>query len=157
MKIYEKIAFLLNLCLLVLIIVKFLNLWSIASSFLIIMIIVLLYKVDFDLKIETIEKKLMQLFKISEQLERIANRVLDIREELRIGLYKIEEDFNSKLEEREKSFMEKLKATEEKIESNYRDIAKKIIDIENRMYEIKSSLANYISYLEDLIKHEKKE
>lgn len=121
------------------------------------MIIVLLYKVDFDLKIETIEKKLMQLFKISEQLERIANRVLDIREELRIGLYKIEEDFNSKLEEREKSFMEKLKATEEKIESNYRDIAKKIIDIENRMYEIKSSLANYISYLEDLIKHEKKE
>ncbi|MEM5779495.1 MAG: hypothetical protein QXJ96_03715 [Candidatus Aenigmatarchaeota archaeon] len=157
MKIYEKIAFLLNLCLLVLIIVRFLNLWSIASSFLIIMIIVLLYKVDFDLKIETIEKKLVQLFKISEQLERIANRILDIREEIRIGLYRIEEDFNSKLEEREKIFIEKIKANEEKLDSNYRDIAKKIIDIENRMHDIKSSLASYVSYVEDLIKHEKKE
>lgn len=157
MKIYEKIAFLLNLCLLVIIIVKFLNLWSIASSFLIIMIIVLLYKVDFDLKIEIIEKKLAQIFKISEQLERVANRVLDIREEVRIGLYKIEEDFNSKLNEREKIIIEKIKSNEERIETNYRDIARKIIEIENRIHDIKSSLANYISYVEDLIKHEKKE
>lgn len=157
MKSYEKIAFLLNLCLLVLIIVKFLNLWSIATAFLIIMIIVLLYKVDFDLKIEAIEKKLIQLFKISEQIERIANRVLDIREELRIGLYRIEQDINSKLEEREKILFEKIRGTEERVENNYRDLAKKIIEIENRIHDIKNSLANYVAYIEDLVKHKEKE
>lgn len=157
MKIYEKVAFLLNLCLLVLIIVRFLNLWSIASAFLIIMIIVLLYKVDFDLKIETIEKKLVQLLKISEQLERIASRILDIREEIRIGLYRVEQDFNSKIEEKESAFIEKIRSTDEKVENKYRDLAKKIIDIENRIHDIKSSLATYVSYIEDLIKQDKKE
>lgn len=155
MKYYEKIAFLLNLILLVIIIVRFLNLWSLASALLLIMIIILLYKIDLEEKIDVIEKKLVSLFKISEQLERIANKILDIREELRIGLYKIEQDFNSKIEEREKVINEKIRVAEEKIESNYRDIAKKIIEIENRMHEIKNSLANYVSYIEDLIKSEK--
>lgn len=142
MNLYEKIAFVLNICLLVFIIVKFINLWSMAAALLVLMIIILLYKINFDIRFDLLNKRSSIIENISKQLENLAQTTLNIRDEFRKSVFMLEHKINAQKDD-----------IELKMNNNYRELAKKVIELENRMNSTKKSLANYISYLEDLLKH----
>jgi len=141
MNIYEKIAFLLNIFLLVFIILRLISILSIAAPFLTIMLIISLYKISFDERIEEIKKKTLLIEKISEGIEKLMNSILQIRDDFMISTFRVEQ----KVEKNRKEI-------EDKMENNYRDVSKKIIEIENKMHEIKKSLASYILYVEEIAK-----
>ena len=141
MNIYEKIALILNLWLLIFIILRLMIVWSLAASFLLVMLIILLYKINFDQKIERIENKLSLIEKISESLEKIMDSILKIRDDFMISIFRIE-----------KKAEKDRKEIEEEMENKYREMVKKVIEIENKMNETKKSLTGYISYIEESLK-----
>jgi hypothetical protein len=145
MNIYEKFALILNLCLLIFIILRLMIIWSLAFSFLLVMLIISLYKISFDQKIEKIENKLYIIEKISNGLENIMESILKLRDDFMISVFRIE-----------KKVENNRKEIEEEIENRHREMAKKVIEIENKMNEIKKSLAGYISYVEDSLKSDEK-
>lgn len=147
MKIYERVAFALSIILLALIVARMIDLWYIASSFLILMLITLLYKLYFEKRIEELEKggkrKEALLNKIIETVERISGVVINIRNEFREATFSLEQRILSQREEIEK-----------KMRKDYYDLADKIIDLENRINKIKKILGTCISYLEEKIRKE---
>jgi hypothetical protein len=72
------------------------------------------------------------------------------------SILKLRDDFMISVFRIEKKVENNRKEIEEEIENRHREMAKKVIEIENKMNEIKKSLAGYISYVEDSLKSDEK-
>lgn len=144
---YEKIAFVLSLCVLVIILAKLVDLWAISASLLLVMLSTLLYKLHLEGKIEEMEEKEKRreniLNKITEMVERIFGVVNNIRDDFRKSTFTLEQKLISQKEEIEK-----------KMRKDYYDLADKIIDLENRLNRMRKILGTCVSYLEEKLKAE---
>ena len=142
--IYEKIAFVLNIGLLVLILVKLLDLMVIASAILILMVILLFYKLNFDEKIRNIlrceKTKTEQINTILNHINTISSNVLSMRNEVRRDIFAIESRLHWQKSD-----------VELEIQKNYRELARKIIELENKLNHTRKTLAGYMSYLEEKV------
>jgi len=142
--IYEKIAFVLNIGLLVLILVKLLDLMVIASAILILMVILLFYKLNFDEKIRNIlrceKTKTEQINTILNHINTISSNVLSMRNEVRRDIFAIESRLHWQKSD-----------VELEIQKNYRELARKIIELENKLNHTRKTLAGYMSYLEERV------
>jgi len=142
--IYEKIAFVLNIGLLVLILVKLLDLMAIASAILILMVILLFYKLNFDEKIRNIlrceKTKTEQINTILNHINTISSNVLSMRNEVRRDIFAIESRLHWQKSD-----------VELEIQKNYRELARKIIELENKLNHTRKTLAGYMSYLEERV------
>lgn len=139
--IYEKLAFASNVGLLLLIMAKLLDFWPIAISLLIMLTIVLLHKINFDEKIDRIEKKQNEK---NETIDNAVKRVDEISE----SLIEMKLEFSREIMAYEQRIDMHQKEFGDKLESNFDMLAKKIMQLENRLNQAKRTLAAYICYLE---------
>lgn len=120
---------------------KLLDFWPIAISLLVMLTIVLLHKINFDEKISRIEKKQDEK---NEAVETAVKRVDEISEsliEMKVEINREIMAYEQRIDMHQKDFGEKL-------DSNFDMLAKKIMQLENRLNQAKRTLAAYICYLE---------
>jgi len=139
---YEKTAFALNIILLVIIIAKLMAFWAVSSVMLIIVLIILLHKMNFDNAVEDVKEDLKKrnsaIDNTINQVDSVSKSILRIRNDLRKILFSLEQRLEA----------QRIN-NEIEMKRNYRELAGKIIDIENRMNSEKKMLTNYISHIEE--------
>lgn len=129
MNLHETAMFLLYVVAITLIVfsVIFSALWVIAAVLITVMAITLIEKIYFDIKLEVSDKKRRELIEtISGNLDIFSNRLGELRADMNRNTFVIE---NRIIQERHNY--------EKEIDKKYREIAGKIIEIENRLSEMK--------------------
>lgn len=122
----EVVIFLLYIVAIVLSLYMF-QTWAFGTAILVILLIILSLKVYSDKKIQRLdESRKMLIDKVSENLEKFSSSLGSMANDIGKSFYAIER----KIEE------EKI-ITETKLERNYNDIARKVIELENRINEVK--------------------
>jgi len=138
---YEKIAFAANVCLLILIMARLLDLWPVALALLLLLIIILLHKINFEEKIEKIEKKQQEK---NQNVDTALKRIDEMAE----SLIEMKVEGSREIMAYEQRIDIHQKEFDQKLEDGFDMLAKKILQLENRLNQAKRTLAAYICYLE---------
>ena len=133
---------------LVVILIEFSSQWGLAIVMMLILVITLLVKMTSEERINDVKKdRELYINVISERLNAFSNRVEDLKSNINKNAFNIQ----NRIYEVEHS-------AQIEMESNYRDLAKKIFDLENRLGDVKKTLgAAYGSLDERLQRFEKEE
>lgn len=138
---YEKLAFAANIILIAIVLAGLLEVWTISIPILLILIIILLHKINFDNRLQEIEKTEDKRKKIIDtalvSIDELSAKIIETKLELRKEMMEMENRAS-----RQKAEMEAA------AEKNYRELVGRIIMMENRLNQAKKNLAAYIWYLE---------
>jgi len=129
------------------IVVAALSQWIGSIVLLLILIIVLIQKISTEEKIDDINEKRGKLIDtVSEKLDNFSNRTENLRQSLNKHMFVME---NRILETRHEH--------ETEMEKYYRELARKIFDVENRLNSVKKTLGAAFGSLDERIKRFEKE
>ncbi len=125
--------------------------WEIAVLALIILTITLIQKIRMDDEIEDSRKKRARLIEIvTETLDDISRKLSDASSEFKKQLFSSEARVTNKLTEKISEERDKWKAD---LEGSYRELVRKIVDIENKHNSLKRTVGAGFGTLEDQIKN----
>ena len=143
----DKLLLILFVAALALIVLGLFDFWLISIIFMLLLIISLMLKMSADEKIEKIEKNRSRLVTlVTDRLDGISG-----------GIDNVRNDFNKSVFALENRVSEVKHSYETEMEENYRELAKKIFDVENKLNVVKKTLgAAYGSIDERLQRLEKK-
>jgi hypothetical protein len=130
------------------ILIELLDFWGLAVILMLFLIITLVQKIYVEAKVKETEKTRKNMIDlVTEKLDIFSNRIGDIGYNLDKHVYALENRIN-----------EARHSYEVEMDSNYRELARKIFDLENRLNEVKKTLgAAFGSLDERLSKFEKEE
>lgn len=142
MNTYEKVAFLANIALLVIIITQLIQYWIIAIPMLLILVIILIHKINTDRKLQEWDENELrwdtEIKANSSRLDELNENVIEWKVENQKRLNEIEEKIENKRKE-----------SSDESERNFRQIVGRIAEVENRLNHTKRTLAAYMAYLEN--------
>ncbi len=112
------------------------NLWELSMILMLILAITVLHKILSDKEVGEIKQNRSKVIDIiTEKLDAFSSNIDTIRTDI-TGHYK--------------SFEEKASS----IESNYRNLTERVIDIENRVHEVRKTLGAAVGLMEEKIREE---
>jgi hypothetical protein len=147
---YEKLAFVANLVLLVLIVTQFLQYWIIALPMLLILIIILVHKINVDKKFRSWDDNELRW---DTEIKNNSFRINELNEN--VIEWKVENQRH--LNNIEEKLAKQKKDMDETNEKNFRMVVGRIAEVENRLNHTKRTLAAYMAYLEAKMKRGKGE
>lgn len=149
MNIYEKVAFLANIALLVIIITQLIQYWVIAIPILLILVIILIHKINTDRKFQDWDENELrwdnEIRVNTSRIDELNENVIEWKVENQKRIFDIEEKIS-----RQKKEADDLN------EKNFRQVVSRIAEVENRLNHTKRTLAAYMAYLENRMKAKEK-
>ncbi len=143
----EKAMLVLYAIALIIIVVEVSAFWGVAITMMLVLVITLLQKMDTEGKIRDLnQKKERMLDLITERLDIFSSRLREIDQNLNRNAFNIEN-----------KIAETRHFVEDENERNYRELAKKIFDIENKLNSVKKTLGAAFGSLDERVKRFEKE
>jgi hypothetical protein len=141
---YEKVSFLLIVTILIIILVNFLNEVALATIFLLTLLIIIIHKIHLEERIDKLIERGEEQHKRLEYISQVTDSILKSIEDFKREIWKSFFVIENKIETQRDDF-------EIKLYKQYRELAAKIIDIENKLNKTRKDLAMYVSYIEEKI------
>jgi len=134
---YESAAFLLTVAVLVIILLRFANETALSAVFLLMLLILTLHKAGLNERMDKLEesreKYAREAERISQAIDSIFRSVEKLREEMWKGFFAVE----NRMESQRNDF-------ETKLHVQYRELAAKIIELENKLNKTKKEMEVYL-------------
>jgi len=134
---YESAAFLLTVAVLVIILLRFANETALSAVFLLMLLILTLHKAGLNERMDKLEesreKYAREAERISQAIDSIFRSVEKLREEMWKGFFAVE----NRMEAQRNDFETKLRV-------QYRELAAKIIELENKLNKTKKEMEVYL-------------
>jgi len=140
MNMYEIILVVLNIAALAFILIS-VGSWPVAVALMAIMIIVLVQKMWFRQELAKMDQKKDDLVEVvSAKIQDFSDKIVNIRDDVNRHMFAIENKISGEGKDYEKE-----------MEMYYRDLAKKILDVENNLSKIKRTLGAGLGAMEERI------
>ena len=139
---YDKILLVLYLIVIVIVVVELYDFWGIAIVMLLVLIITLVQKMDIVNKIEDGSRKRAEaLSTVLNRIEYFSKNLFEFKQNLSRHLYGMETKIDEVRHEHEVEF-----------EKSYRELAKKIFEIENKLTGVKKTLGAAFGSVDERLK-----
>ena len=143
---YDKIVLLLYLITLFTIVVA-LPQWEIAIVMLLVLIVVLFQKISVEEKIEEVDKKRGEIIDtVTERLDIFSRKTEHMRQNMNKSMFVVQN-----------RILDIKNSHNTEIESHYRELARKIFDVENKLNAVKKTLGSAVGSLDERVKRFEKE
>ncbi|MFH0832127.1 MAG: hypothetical protein V1900_00170 [Candidatus Aenigmatarchaeota archaeon] len=138
---YNKLLLILYVITLAVILVEFFKIWGFAVTLMLILIIIIVQRINFEKAIDDMKKKRNQLIDIiSERIDIFSERIESLRLDMNRDMVMIENRI-SELRNNQKAENER----------NYRELARKMFDIENKLNSVKKTLGAAFGSLDERV------
>jgi replicative DNA helicase len=121
--------------------------WEVSIVVMLVLIIVLVQKISTEGKIEEVEKKRVKsIDTVAEKLDIFSNKAEELKKNLNRNMFVIEN-----------RIFEIGHSQQNEMEKHYRELARKIFDVENKLNSVKKTLGAAVGSLDERVKRFEKE
>ena len=138
---FNKALTILYIIVLAMILIELFEFWGLAVILMLFLVITLVQKISIESRVEETEKARKNMIDlITEKLDVFSNRIGEVGYNLDKHVYALE----SRIDEARHSY-------EIELDRNYRELAKKIFDVENRLNDVKKTLGAAFGSLDERV------